>query len=54
MSVAIARRRRYLGDGSGDNDLRFLFVKRSVTTAAQVIGCSELNEQSVVATNDFP
>jgi hypothetical protein len=54
MSVAASMRRRHLGHGRNDHDFGLFFIKRSVTPAAQIVSGPELNEQAVVATNDFP
>jgi hypothetical protein len=56
VKVAAARpvHGRDLRHGRRRYDLRLLFVKRSVAPAAQIIAGTELNEQAVVATNNFP
>ena len=54
MSASRAVRGCDLRQRLSDDNLRFLFVERSMAAAAQVIGCTELNEQAVIATNDFP
>src|SRR5512135_3933544 len=52
-----APRTRYRHHHRWDNSdllgLRLL-VQRRMTASAIVIGCAELNQQAVIATNDFP
>ena len=54
MSGAVAVRRRDHGLGRNGNDFGLFFIERSVAAAAKIVGGTELNEQAVVATYDFP
>jgi hypothetical protein len=36
------------------NNFWFVLIERTTATAAETIGCSELNQQATVATDNFP
>ena len=51
---ASARKRCCCRHWRWGDDFRFFFVERSVTAAAEIVDGTELNEQAVVATDNFP
>jgi len=54
VAVAGVADRHQLGHSSNRGDLGLILVEGRVTTATLVIGCAKLDEQAVIATNDFP
>ena len=54
MSVVVAAQWDDLGYWGRRHDFRLLFVKRGPAPAAKVICCAELNQQAMIASNDFP
>ena len=53
MSMIAGMRRLNLGDRLRRYSFRLHFLERSMAPAAELIAGTELNEQAVVATNDF-
>ena len=54
MAMTVSVGRYHLGHGLNGSNLRLILIQGCVTTPAKVIGCAKLNEQTVVATNNFP
>ena len=54
MSVTVAMGRHHLGCGGNGSNLGLILVERRVAAPASIVSCAKLDEQAVVATNNFP
>jgi hypothetical protein len=54
MSMAIAVNRHDLGHGRSRCNFGLFLIKRSVAAPAEIVGGTELNEQTAVTSDDFP
>jgi hypothetical protein len=54
MAMTVAVDRHHLGRGRNGSNLGLILIERCVATPTKVIGCAKLDEQTVVATNNFP
>ncbi len=54
MAAPIAIRGHHLWLGHGRNNFRLVLVQRSVAPPAKIVGSTELNQQAMIAADNFP